>query len=198
MGGTMGQSRNGDRRITSVFMTGVKIDLQPVVRPEAMSNLQAITVSTILEVPHSDLRRVAHRYPNLAEAFWRECVLDAAIVNEWVVNVGRRDARARTAHLLCELACRSGRATPENAFSFPFPATQVQLGDMLGLTPVHVNRTLKSLREGTVVNISARYAEILDWDRLAHIGEFDATYLQLGSRKNGKAPEGAKCDSSAI
>jgi CRP-like cAMP-binding protein len=198
MVGTFGQNRNGHRQITSVFMNGDMIDLQTVVVPEAMSNLQAITTTTILQVPHSDLRRVGHRYPNIAEAFWRECVLDAAIINEWVVNVGRRDARTRMAHLLCEVACRSGHARPENAFSFPFPATQAQLGDMLGLTPVHVNRTLKVLRSEQVVNIFARWVEILDWDRLADIGEFDATYLQLGSLKNGKAPTAARCASSVI
>jgi CRP-like cAMP-binding protein len=198
MVGTFGQNRNGNRQITSVFMTGDMIDLQTVVLPEAMSNLQAITTTTILQVPHSDLRRIGHRYPNIAEAFWRECVLDAAIINEWVVNVGRRDARTRMAHLLCELACRSGHATPENAFAFPFPATQAQLGDMLGLTPVHVNRTLKGLREDRVVNVFARSVEILDWDRLAHIGEFDSTYLQLGSLKNGRAPKAAKCVSRSM
>jgi len=198
MAGTFGQNREGHRQITSVFMSGDMIDLQTVVLPEAMSNLQALTTTTILQIPHSDLRRVGHRFPNIAEAFWRECVLDAAIVNEWVVNVGRRDARTRMAHLLCEVACRSGHATPENAFVFPFPVTQAQFADMLGLTPVHVNRTLKGLREGNVVNVAASSVEIVDWDRLADIGEFDAAYLQLGSLRNGKAPRAARCAPPAV
>jgi CRP-like cAMP-binding protein len=182
MVGTFGQNRQGIRQITSVFMRGEMIDLQSVVLPEAMASIQAVVTSTILQVPHAALRDVSHRFPNLADAFWRECVLDAAIINEWVVNVGRRDARSAMAHLFCELACRSGRATPQAAFRFPFPFTQHQFGDMLGLTPVHVNRTLKGLREDRLIEINHRAAEILDWDELVRIGDFDANYLQLGAK----------------
>ena len=186
MVGTFGQNRNGSRQITSVFMTGDMIDLQTVVLPEAMSALQALTTTTILQVPHSALRNLGQRFPNIVEAFWRECVVDASIINEWVVNVGRRDARSAMAHLFCELACRSGEATPEDSFTFPFPVTQSHLGDMLGLTPVHVNRTLKGLREDRLLDIRGRVAEILNWGKLAQVGDFDPTYLQLGLAANGE------------
>lgn len=192
MVGTFGQSRNGARQITSVFMNGDMIDLQTVVLPEAMSAFQALTTTTILQIPHSALRKAGHRFPNLAEAFWRECVIDASIINEWVVNVGRRDARSSMAHLFCELACRSGTATPENGHRFAFPVTQNHLSDMLGLTPVHVNRTLKGLREDRLLELSGRMVEILNWDRLAQVGDFDPTYLQLGLRADGASP-GPNC-----
>lgn len=180
MVGTFGESRNGSRQITSVFLTGDMIDLQSVVLPEAMSALQALTTTTILRLPHSALRQTAHRFPNVAEAFWRECVVDASIINEWVVNVGRRRARPRMAHLFCEIACRSARIEHGKPMSFPFPVTQNHLGDMLGLTPVHVNRTMRELREEGLLEISDRTVRILNWDRLAQLGEFDSTYLRLG------------------
>lgn len=197
MVGTFGQNREGARQITSVFMTGDMVDLQSVVLPEAMSALQALTTTTILQVPHSALRNVGKRYPNIAEAFWRECVVDASMINEWVVNVGRRDARSAMAHLFCELACRSGQATPEDQFAFPFPVTQSHLGDMLGLTPVHVNRTLKGLREDRLLEIRGRVAEILNWKKLAQIGDFDPTYLQLGLAANGERP-GQACQPAKL
>lgn len=178
--GTFGENRNGGRQITSVFMQGDIIDLQSVVLPEAMSALQALTTTTILRVPHSALRQTARLYPNIAESFWRECVVDASIVNEWVVNVGRRRARPRMAHLFCEIACRSNRYQPDKPVSFPFPVTQNHLGDMLGLTPVHVNRTIREFRDEQVLETQERTVRILNWDRLAQIGEFDATYLRLG------------------
>jgi CRP-like cAMP-binding protein len=181
MVGTFGQNKRGERQITSVFVNGDMIDLNTVVVPEAIADLQALIPTTILQVPHSALRRAAGRYPGIAEAFWRECVIDAAILNEWVVNVGRRDARARLAHLLCEIACRTGRRLVTDEYSFPFPITQNQLADMLGLTAVHVNRTLKGLREDRLVDILHRTVRIMNWRRLAQIGEFDATYLKLGS-----------------
>ncbi len=179
MVGTFGQNKRGERQITSVFLGGDMIDLNTVVVPQAIADLQALTPTTILQVPHSALRRAAAQFPAVAEAFWRECVINAAILNEWVVNVGRRDARSRLAHLLCEIACRSGRTRIDDGFSFPFPITQNQLADMLGLTAVHVNRTLKGLRDDRLVDLVHRTVHILNWSRLTQIGEFDPTYLRL-------------------
>jgi CRP-like cAMP-binding protein len=179
MVGTFGQNKRGERQITSVFLSGDMIDLNTVVVPEAIADLQALIPTTILQVPHSALRRAAGQYPGLAEAFWRECVIISAILNEWVMNVGRRDARARLSHLLCEIACRVGRTTVAQGISFPFPITQNQLADMLGLTAVHVNRTLKGLREDRIVDIVHRTVRITNWSRLTQIGEFDPTYLRL-------------------
>lgn len=177
--GTFGQNKRGDRQITSVFMGGDMIDLNSVVVPEAFAALQALVPTTVLQVPHSALRTAAAKYPVLAEAFWRECVIDAAILNEWVMNVGRRDARSRLAHLFCELACRTGRRNAGNGYSFPFPITQNQLADMVGMTPVHVNRTLKGMRADGMVDLVQRTVQILNWDRLTQVGEFDSAYLHL-------------------
>jgi CRP-like cAMP-binding protein len=177
--GTFGQNRRGDRQITSVFVTGDMIDLMSVVVPECLWSAQALIATTILKVPHPALRQAAGEYPGIAEAFWRECVITSALLNEWVINVGRRDARSRLAHLFCELACRTGFHPDEQMFTFPFPITQFQLADMLGLTPVHVNRTLKGLREDRVVELAHRAVQILNWDRLVQIGEFESSYLQL-------------------
>ena len=186
--GTFGQNKSGERQITSVFLTGDMIDLQTVVVPEAMAALQALTTTTILQVPHSALRQAAARHPGIAEAFWRECVVVAGILSEWVLNVGRRDARSRLAHLFCEIACRSGHDTEHDDCAFQFPITQNQLADMLGLTPVHVNRTLKGLREDGVVDLVHRTVHIRNWQRLAQIGDFDPIYLRLGGAEVRCAP----------
>ena len=186
--GRFGQNRNGARQITAVHIPADMVDLHSVVAPEACSALQALSVSTILRVPHAALRDVARRHPAVAEAFWRECVVDAAVLSEWVVNVGRRDARSRMAHLLCEVACRIESSGRQVGFGFDFPATQAQLGDMLGLTPVHVNRTLKSLGRDNIVTVRARRVEILDWERLAEIGDFDPSYLRIDPPAGRLAP----------
>ena len=121
-------------------------DLHSVVQPEATSALQALSTATILCVPHDAVRRTAVAHPALAEALWRDCMVDASILAQWVVNVGRRDARARIAHVLCEVALRVGAAPAKGEIIFPFPVTQTQLADVTGLTAVHVNRTLQGLR----------------------------------------------------
>jgi CRP-like cAMP-binding protein len=192
MVGRFGQHANGSRQITALHIPGDMIDLHSVVAPEATSALQALTVTTVMQVPHSELRTVARHFPAVAEAFWRECVLDAALLAEWVVNVGRRDARGRTTHLLCEMACRYGVVVTDAPFSFDFPATQNHLGDVLALTPVHVNRTLKSLREENVADLSHRRVTVHDWHAMVAIADFDPSYLNIG-----KSSDDIRCGAAA-
>lgn len=174
--GRFGQNPEGARQITALHIPGDMADLHSVVQPNGASALQALSTSTILRVPHASVRAVAGEFPAVAEAFWRDCMVDSSILCEWVVNVGRRDARTRTAHLLCEMAVRHG-ANREEAVLFPFPVTQSQLGDALGLTAVHVNRTLRALREEGLVTVYDRTVHILDWDGLVEAGDFDSSYL---------------------
>jgi CRP-like cAMP-binding protein len=177
--GRFGQCREGARQITAVHIPADMVDLHSVVAPEACSALQALAVTTILRVPHAALREAAHCFPAIAEAFWRECVVDAAVLSEWVVNVGQRDARARLAHLFCEIACRVAGKRARSGSTIPFPATQNHLADMTGLTAVHVNRTLQGLRQEGAVDLHSRMIHILDWDRLVRIGDFESDYLRL-------------------
>lgn len=176
--GRFGQNSNGERQITTLHIAGDMANLQSVVQTKGTSALQALSTSTILRVPHVALRAVAARFPAIAEAFWRDCMVDAGILSQWVVNVGRRDAKTRIAHLLCEMAVRYKEHGQARAMLFQFPLTQNHLADATGLTSVHVNRTLKALREDGVVFCSGRVVHILDWDGLVRIGEFDADYLQ--------------------
>ena len=183
--GRLRQGREGNRQIVAVHIPGDMADLHSVVVPETISAMQALTLSTILRVPHSGLRRAAALHPAVAEAFWRESVVAAAILAEWVVNVGRRDSRARTAHLICEMAWRYGASGDRP--SFRFPATQNHLADMLALTPVHVNRTLKGLRSEDIISLTGRTIEIIDWRRLADVADFDPRYLRTPERA-GRRP----------
>ena len=177
--GRFGQNRDGSRQITAVHIPRDMVDLHSVVAPDACSALQALSVATILRVPHQALRAAALRYPAVAEAFWRECVVDAAVLSEWVVNVGRRDARSRLAHLLCEIACRTEGLGGKLGSVIPFPATQTHIADMTGLTSVHVNRTLRALKEEGVVAVHSQTIRLLDWEGLMRIGDFDPDYLRL-------------------
>lgn len=173
-----GQNERGDRQIMAVHIPGDMPDLHSVVMSNTGSGLHALAATTLLRIPHEAIRDLTRSRPAVAEAFWRECVVDAAVLAEWVLNVGRRRALARTAHLLCEMAWRYGAAGTDRAFQFPI--TQEHLADMLALTAVHVNRTLKSLREDRVARTGRSMVQILDWDRLVEIGEFDPAYLEAG------------------
>jgi CRP-like cAMP-binding protein len=104
---------------------------------------------------------------------------DASIVSEWVVNIGRREAKARLAHLICEMATRVGVTGTRNDFQFDFAITQSQLAEATALTPVHVNRTLKSLTADGLLEWKHRAVHVFNWQGLVEIGEFDPAYLHL-------------------
>jgi CRP-like cAMP-binding protein len=158
------------------------VDLHSLMVPQASAALNALTRSSVLRVPHAPLREIGVLYPAVAAAFWRDCVIHAAIVAQWLVNVGRRDARSRLAHFFCEMGLRYQQLGHAPAERYELPMTQEQLGDALGLTAVHVNRTLMGLRDDGLVAVSKASVEILDWSGLTAAAEFDGGYLQL---KNG-------------
>lgn len=177
--GRFEQTRDGQRQITSLHMPGDMIDVHSVVVPRSSSALQALCTTTVLRVPHVALQDLVERFPTIGAAFWRECSVDAAILSQWVANVGRRDAQSRLAHLFCELGVLMEQAGLGSRCAFDLEATQTHLADALGLTPVHVNRTLKALKDAGLVRVEGRTVHILDWDALSSVGDFNESYLHL-------------------
>jgi CRP-like cAMP-binding protein len=184
--GRFDQNWEGKRQITSLYIPGDMADVLSVVQPTSGSALQALSIATILKVPHVAIRSATARYPALAEALWRDTAVDAAILAQWVVNVGRRDARQRVSHLLCEMGTRLQAAPSKEEVFFPFAVTQTQLADATGLTPVHVNRTLRAMRRDQLAEVSTRAVRIPDWDALVAAGEFDAGYLQANVKPDDR------------
>jgi CRP-like cAMP-binding protein len=168
--------RSGARQIVALHLPGDMADLHSAVRPIGLGGLTALCDCTILRIPHDPIRALGARYPAVAEALWRDCMLDAAILMEWLSNLGRRGAAARVAHLICELSLRYGR-DKGMLTQFDLPITQEQVSDVLGLTGVHINRSLRTLREIELVTFSKGRVEIGDLPALMRLAEFDPAYL---------------------
>ena len=131
-------------------------------------------------IPHEALRSFFRAHPRIADVFWRDTLIDAAAFREWVVNVGRRDAYARIAHVLCEVYVRLRAVSLVNGQAFEMPITQAELGDATGLSTVHVNRTLQELRGDELITTPKNGRVVIeDWDGLQKAGEFDPTYLHI-------------------
>lgn len=171
---------DGGRQIVSVHIPGDVIDLQNLLLEQADHNIQALTDTTIAQYAHDEMVDLAFKHPAIGHALWRESLIEASLFREWVANVGRRDARTRTAHLLCELAVRQEAAGLGPRERYELAMTQEQLGDALGLTAVHVNRTLRSLQEDGLIGRSKRSITVADWERLRATADFTSTYLHLG------------------
>ena len=165
---------NGARQIISIHIPGEMLDIQNCMLEVADHNVQALTRASV--VPKAALGALMAARPNIRRAIWLDSLIDAAVFREWVVNVGRRDARTRIAHLLCELADRL-KASGADGDIYDFPLTQEQVGDATGLTAVHTNRTLQSLRKDGLISLSSNRLSILDWDALCEVGDFNERYL---------------------
>jgi CRP-like cAMP-binding protein len=140
-------------------------------------NIQALTRVAAAAIPATAVAKLIEAYPGAGRAMWIETLLDSSIQREWTTNVGRRDARTRIAHLLCELGYRQELAGIAPRDFYWLPLTQEQLADATGLTSVHVNRVLGTLRSEGVLSARARQVQVPDWSRLATIGDFRTTYL---------------------
>ncbi|HET9354563.1 MAG TPA: helix-turn-helix domain-containing protein, partial [Sphingomicrobium sp.] len=113
-------------------------------------------------------------------AFWRDTVVDGSVLAKWNSALGRRSAKARLAHLLCEMGIRFETVGLGKGDEFDFPITQSQLADVLGVTAVHLNRTIQALRmDGLLVTRGSLY-HLPDPGRLRRLAQFDPSYLLLG------------------
>jgi CRP-like cAMP-binding protein len=177
------QLRDGRRQFTAFHMPGDIADIHRIATPLAGSALQTLSTATIVRVPANGLKALALASPALTRAFWTYAAVDAAVLSQWAVNLGRRDARSRMAHFLCEIGVRSEQSALGTRNEFILEASQSQIGDALALTPVHVNRTLKALRESNLIAVDGRIVRVINWPSLAAIGDFDPAYLQLDERQ---------------
>ena len=170
----------GHRQIVSIHMKGEMVDLHNALLGTADHSVQMLTAGKVAMIPREDILRIAFERPAVGKALWLDTLVDGAIFREWIANVGRRDARTRIAHLLCEFGMRLKHAGLAEEENYDLPMTQEQLGDATGLTSVHVNRTIKALEaERLIDRVSPRAISIGDWKRLAGVGDFDSGYLHM-------------------
>lgn len=173
---------DGQRQITQLHVPGDFADLHSLTLKYLDHNIMTLTPCKVAFVPHERLQRITEEHPHLTRVYWFSTNLDAAINREWELSLGRRSAIARTANLLCELHVRLGIVglTEEDGFSLPL--TQEELAECLGLTAVHVNRTLKEMRERGLVEFRGRRVTLLDLEGLKRVAEFDPAFLYLEKR----------------
>lgn len=172
-------TREGRRSISQVHVPGDFVDLHSLLLDKIDHSVVSASKVEVSWVAHSDLRRLTETHPHLTRLLWMATTVDAAITRRAISVVGRYAPQARLAHLACELYVRLSTVGEASDLRFRFPATQVDLADMFGLSTVHLNRSLQDLRSTGVVTWDAGEIVIRDWDRLVDIGQFDVTHLSL-------------------
>jgi CRP-like cAMP-binding protein len=169
----------GKRQITAFHIPGDIPDLQSLHLEVLDTSLGTLTPCTVGFIQHEALHALCDRHPRIAKALWRETLVDAAIFREWTVNVGRREAYARIAHILCELMVRLQVVGLTQDHTAQIPITQNEFADATGLSNVHVNRVLQALRSDGLIVLRGNTFQVVDWDKLKQAGDFDPTYLHL-------------------
>jgi CRP-like cAMP-binding protein len=180
---------DGARQIHSFYIPNDAPSLETLHIDYMDNNLAAVVASTIGLVPHPEMFRLMEERPGLRALIWRETLIQAAVFREWLTRNSTLPAHSAMAHLFCEIYVRSEAAGLVVANSCEMPTTQETLAHALGLTAVHVNRTLQLLRESGLVELKNGRLYIQDYHKLAEIGEFDPHYLHLRSGRRRMAQE---------
>jgi CRP-like cAMP-binding protein len=171
--------RDGRRQYTEINVPGDFVDLHSFVIKQLDHGIVAFSTSRFLQVPHAALAQLTAAHPHLTRLLWLETVVDAAIHRQWLLAMGRQDGPARLARLICELYVRLEAAELAWNLRMDLPMTQHELGEALGFTAVHTNRSLRILRERQLLDWRDQQIEIHDWRALADLAEFDPGYLRL-------------------
>lgn len=168
---------DGRRQILCFHLAGDMPDLQGLHFGTTDAGVAAVSRCRVGFLAHDALRSLCEREPRLASALWRETLLQGAILRAWLLNVGRREAVGRLAHLICETVARHAAAGLTTDRSCDFPLTQSVLADALGLSVVHVNRVIQKLRREGFIAWRGGRLTVTDWEGLQLIADFDPAYL---------------------
>jgi CRP-like cAMP-binding protein len=177
---------DGGRQILSIHIPGEPLDFQNIFLNVADHSVQMLTRGQLAVVPRAEIQKVARSSIAIGEAILVNILVDASIFREWILNVGRRDAKSRLAHVLCELAVRLDAHGLADHMGYHLPMTQAELADALGLTPVHLNRVIRALETDGLINRSKREISFPDWERMRDLADFNDRYLHLDVQKTPK------------
>jgi CRP-like cAMP-binding protein len=174
--------QSGQRQLAELHIAGDFVDLHSFTLKRLDHDIITLSRCLVAVVPHQRLKEITERYPHLTRLYWFMTNLDAAIQRERTLSLGRRAAISRLAHLFCELRLRLRVVGLVQNDAYEFPLTQVEIGECVGLTSVHVNRMLQELRRQGVLELENREVKILDLRALESIAEYDDRYLYLDKR----------------
>lgn len=173
---------NGARQIMAYLIPGDYCDLDVALLSRMDHSIGTLSACKVVRIDLDTISGLLRQHPGITHALRLATLVDEATLREWVVNLGRRSAEERIAHLMCELLLRLRAVGRTAGDGYALPITQEDLADTTGLTTVHVSRMLASLRQRQLVELSGRQLKILNLSGLEALAEFKPAYLHLGGR----------------
>ena len=177
---------DGSRQIHSFYLPTDAPCLETLYIDYMDNNLGALVDSEIGLIPNERLYRLIDERVEARKLIWRETLVQAAVFREWLMRNSNMTAHASMAHFFCEMFVRGQAARLVTDDKLDLPITQEALSYALGMTAVHVNRTLMLLRDTGAVELRSGTLRVYDWEMLSKTAGFDPGYLHL--RHHGSAP----------
>ena len=171
--------RPKERVITALHVPGDFVDLHGFVLAGLEHAVIAVGSVEVEFIDHSELVEMTENFPHLTRLLWMATLIDAAIHRQWLVAAASLRSSAHLAHLLCEIYTRLNAVGAASDYQFSLNLLQRELADILGYSPIHVNRAVRDLRDRNLIRWSGADITILDWQGLASLARFDPTYLDL-------------------
>jgi CRP-like cAMP-binding protein len=169
--------RDGRRQLLNIVLPGDLVGFPGCFFENALYSVRTLGDTVVGSIAFSVLIGLFDRAPRLAAAIFWSFACEAAIFAEHLIDVGRRSAVERVAHFLLELLTRLQVVGLADERSYQMPLTQELIGDALGLSFPHVNRTLRQLRDDGLIAIEEQRIVIRDLDAMSALADFDKTYL---------------------
>ena len=139
----------------------------------------SLGVTEVEFVDHEELVEITETYPHLTRLLWMATLIDAAVHRQWLVAAASLRSSAHLAHLLCEIYTRLNAVGAATNHRFTLPLLQRELADILGYSPIHINRAVRDLRDRGFLRWNGNEVEILNWAGLSRLARFDPTYLDM-------------------
>lgn len=171
---------DGQRQVLEIFVDGQIMGLAEVGSEQAMTELVALTDIEACPFPAESLHQVFEESSLLTRLLFMSMARDQALLMERIMNIGRRKGVERLAHFLLELKIRK-RCRED---SMELPLNQSVIGDALGMSSVHVSRSMSSLRKLGLLSTDGNHFSIIDMDAAANFCGFCPKYLDAGSTQH--------------
>jgi CRP-like cAMP-binding protein len=171
--------RDGARHLAGLILPGEPIDVDAVEFGRSNFQLGTLTRCVIASIDGERFRDLSARSAAVRQAVTRLSMAENAMLREWNLCLAHGNATQRLAYLFCELQLRLSVVGAADEDGYEFPLTQAHVAELLGMTAVHVNRTLQALRAERLVELSGQRLVVPDWKKLAALADFNADFLQL-------------------
>jgi CRP-like cAMP-binding protein len=172
-------TRSGERQITELLLPGDAVAPLYDSGRNMDYSIDALTQVRFAALDRLRLQRLTEALPSFMAVVLQQQAFRQALLREWLLNIGRRSATERIAYLMCEVFLRLRRSGLGEANACPFPLTQVDIADAVGLTPVHVNRMMQQMRRSGMISQDKGSLNIPDFGALQRAAALDPHGLLL-------------------